>query len=229
MWLFSQRHISNPISNYHCYRTGRFTGRKGGTALVARKGIPHSHVDLPPLVSIEATGVCIPIGSTEVIRVSTSKITFWDLTQALPGLESLLLHKRRLRKLWQVTRDPACKTAVSWVAETIRRMTRRKALERWETKVGNWGHTWSSVAYCDIASEKGWAKGTNRCSWTFRTNITPERESQRDYGLFRKPIHISWRVWRKPWATGGDYGPSAARICRRHPVGESKALVTYIH
>jgi hypothetical protein len=26
---------------------------------------------------------------------------------------------------------------VNWVTKTIRRMTRRKALERWETKVGN--------------------------------------------------------------------------------------------
>jgi hypothetical protein len=34
-------------------------GRKGGTAIAVRKGIPHSHVDLPPLISIEATGVYI--------------------------------------------------------------------------------------------------------------------------------------------------------------------------
>jgi hypothetical protein len=33
---------------------------------------------------------------------------------------SLLNHKRRLRKMWQVTQDPACKTAVNWVAKTIR-------------------------------------------------------------------------------------------------------------
>jgi hypothetical protein len=39
--------------------------------------------------------------------------------------------------LWQETRDPACKTAVNWVTKSIRRMTREKALERWETKIGN--------------------------------------------------------------------------------------------
>jgi hypothetical protein len=49
----------------------------------------------------------------------------------------MLKHKQRLRKLWHETRDPACKTAVNWVTKTIRRMTRRKAFERWETRIGN--------------------------------------------------------------------------------------------
>jgi hypothetical protein len=34
-------------------------------------------------------------------------------------------------------RDPACKTAVNWVSRAIRRITRKKSLERWETKIGN--------------------------------------------------------------------------------------------
>jgi hypothetical protein len=66
-------------------------------------------------------------------RLSTSKITLSDLNK-----ESLLKHKRRSRKLWQVTRDPTCKTVVNRVAKLVRRMTHRKALERWETKVGNY-------------------------------------------------------------------------------------------
>jgi hypothetical protein len=33
---------------------------------------------------------------------------------------------------WQETRDPGCKNAVNWVSKSIRRMTRKKALERWE-------------------------------------------------------------------------------------------------
>jgi hypothetical protein len=52
------------IPNYLFYRSGRFTRRKGGTAVAVRKGISHNHVDLPSLVSIEATGVCIPIGNS---------------------------------------------------------------------------------------------------------------------------------------------------------------------
>jgi hypothetical protein len=52
---------------YHFYRTDRFPGRKGGTAVAVRKGITHNHVDLPPLVAVEATGACIPIGNSEVL------------------------------------------------------------------------------------------------------------------------------------------------------------------
>jgi hypothetical protein len=53
-------------------------------------------------------------------RLSTSKITLSDLNKNTIGLESLLKPKRRLRKLWQVTRDPVCRTAVTWVAKPIR-------------------------------------------------------------------------------------------------------------
>jgi hypothetical protein len=31
------------IPNYHFYRINRFPGRKGGTAVAVRKGIPHNH------------------------------------------------------------------------------------------------------------------------------------------------------------------------------------------
>jgi hypothetical protein len=43
------------------------------TAVAVRKGIPHNHVDLPPLVSIEAKGVCIPIGNSEVLFAAVYK------------------------------------------------------------------------------------------------------------------------------------------------------------
>jgi hypothetical protein len=59
------------------------------------------------------------------------------MNNGLPGLDRLLKHKQRLRKLWHETRDPACKTAVIWIVKTIRRMTRKKALERWETRIAN--------------------------------------------------------------------------------------------
>jgi hypothetical protein len=42
-----------------------------------------------------------------------------------------------MRKLWQETRDPECKTAVSWASKVIRRITRKNALQRWETKLAN--------------------------------------------------------------------------------------------
>jgi hypothetical protein len=38
-----------------------------------RKGIPHNHADLPPRVSIEIIGVCIPIGNSDVLLQAVSK------------------------------------------------------------------------------------------------------------------------------------------------------------
>jgi hypothetical protein len=64
-------------------------------------------------------------------RLATSKVTFSDINKDIPGLDRLRKNKRRLRKLWQETRDPACKTAVNWDTKSIRRMT------RWVTKISN--------------------------------------------------------------------------------------------
>jgi hypothetical protein len=61
------------ISNYHFYRTVRYPGRKGGTAVAERTDIPHSHVDLPQLVLVEATGVCIHVGSSAVLLSTVYK------------------------------------------------------------------------------------------------------------------------------------------------------------
>jgi hypothetical protein len=65
------------------------------------------------------------------------KVTLSGINTDLPGLDRLLKLKRRLRKLWQETRDTACKTAINWVSKSIRQLTSRKALERWETKIAN--------------------------------------------------------------------------------------------
>jgi hypothetical protein len=75
--LLSETHLKPHerffISNCRFYQTDRYPGRKGGTAAAVRKGIPHNHVDLPPLVSVEATGVCIPIGNSEVLFAAAYK------------------------------------------------------------------------------------------------------------------------------------------------------------
>jgi hypothetical protein len=66
-------------------------------------------------------------------RLSTNKIIIPDVTEELPELDLLLQLKCRLRNLWQETRDPTCKTAINWVSKTMRRMARKKAMERWDT------------------------------------------------------------------------------------------------
>jgi hypothetical protein len=75
--LFSETHLKPHerffIPNFHFYRTDRFPGRKGGTAVAVRKGIPHNHLDLPPFVSVEVRGVCIPIGNSELLLAAVYK------------------------------------------------------------------------------------------------------------------------------------------------------------
>jgi hypothetical protein len=51
-------------------------------------------------------------------RLATNKVTLSDINNDIPGLDRLLKHKQRLRKLWQETRDPACKTAVKGVTKS---------------------------------------------------------------------------------------------------------------
>jgi hypothetical protein len=47
--------------------------REEKAELPVTKGIPHNNVDLPSLVSVEATGVCILIGHSEVHLVAIYK------------------------------------------------------------------------------------------------------------------------------------------------------------
>jgi exonuclease III len=75
--LLSETHLKPRemffIPKYHVYRIDLFLGRKGRTAVAVRKGIPHSNVDLPSLVSIEATGVCISIDNSEILLAGVYK------------------------------------------------------------------------------------------------------------------------------------------------------------
>jgi hypothetical protein len=75
--LFSDTHLKPHerffIPNFHLYQTDRYPGGKGRTAVAIRKCIPHSHINLPSLVSVEATRVCIPIGNSEVLLAAVYK------------------------------------------------------------------------------------------------------------------------------------------------------------
>jgi hypothetical protein len=80
------------FQNFHFYRTDRYPGRKGGTAFAVRKGSPHNHVFLPSLISVEATGVCIPIGNSEVLLAAVYKSTGRAWNDAdIPELSSIRL------------------------------------------------------------------------------------------------------------------------------------------
>jgi exonuclease III len=87
------------ITNYHVYRMDRCPGRKGGTAVAGRKGIPHNLVELPALVSVEVTGVCILVGNDVLLIAAVYKSPGrpWNNTDIL----KLLGFKRK--QFWQVT------------------------------------------------------------------------------------------------------------------------------
>jgi hypothetical protein len=93
--LFSETHLKPHerfyIQNYHFYRNDRQPGKKGRTAVAVKKGIPHSHVDLPPLISVEATGVCIPIGNRKILLAAVYKSPgrTWSDASHLPKLQHL--------------------------------------------------------------------------------------------------------------------------------------------
>jgi hypothetical protein len=74
--LFSETFLKphEIIPNNHFYRTVRFPEMKGGSAVAVRKGIPHNHLDLHTFVSIEGTGVCIRIGSSEALLAVVKKL-----------------------------------------------------------------------------------------------------------------------------------------------------------
>jgi hypothetical protein len=90
--LFTETHLKSHmrlyIPKYHIHRNDRLDRNKGGTAVAVKEGIPHSNVDLPPLLSLEATGVSIPIGHTEMLLayVYKSPLRAWrdaDITDLL--------------------------------------------------------------------------------------------------------------------------------------------------
>jgi hypothetical protein len=48
-------------------------GKKGGTAVAVKKGIPHNHVNLSPLVSVKETEICIPIDNRDILLAAVYK------------------------------------------------------------------------------------------------------------------------------------------------------------
>jgi hypothetical protein len=75
--LFSEAHL-NPhmrfhIPNYDICPADPQDGHKGGTAAAVKKCVAYTCVDLSPVLSIEPTGVCVPIGHTEMVLSAVHK------------------------------------------------------------------------------------------------------------------------------------------------------------
>jgi exonuclease III len=100
--LFSETHLEPHerffIPNYLLYRTYCYPGRKGGTSVAVRPAVPHNHVDLPHLFSVEATEVCITIGNNEVLLAAVYKSPGRVWSNA--DITELLSFRRK--SIWQV-------------------------------------------------------------------------------------------------------------------------------
>jgi hypothetical protein len=84
------------IQNYGLYRTDREYGHKGGNAVAVNKGIPHTFVHLPPLLSAESAGLCMLIGNSEMLfgAVYKSPQILWsdtNITVLLPFRKKSIL------------------------------------------------------------------------------------------------------------------------------------------
>jgi hypothetical protein len=133
-------------------------------------------VDINLCVEVDKVVPDFASSIASVYRLST-KQTISDRNRGPSSLESLLKHKRGRSKLWQETRDPACKTAVNWVTKTIRRIARKRALGRWETKIENCEATpQANRADCEIPHKEGWTEGNNCNSWYFSPSILSKSE-----------------------------------------------------
>jgi hypothetical protein len=94
------RNLSEPIEKFTDWE--RFQSL--ASELISRKIESNSGVEADKVACDFTASIAL------AYRLSTSKIMLFDINSDLPGLDQLLKHKHRLRKLWQETRDPAYKT-----------------------------------------------------------------------------------------------------------------------
>jgi hypothetical protein len=87
--LVKTRYLSDPAEN--------FTDLEQFQSLASKLSSPRIQINLGEEANKAACNITASIASGH--RLSTSKITLLDLNNNLPGLDSLLKHKQRLRKL----------------------------------------------------------------------------------------------------------------------------------
>jgi hypothetical protein len=103
--------------NDHFHRTDSFPGSKAWTTVAVRKSIPHTYTDLPPLVSVEATGVCIPIGNSEILLAALCKSL--GVTQTPLSYQDLEMNLYwemmcRLKTLCGIVKVQICQERTYW-------------------------------------------------------------------------------------------------------------------
>jgi hypothetical protein len=84
--------------------------------------------------------------------------------------------------MWQVTQDPACKTAVNWVAKTIRWMACKEALQQQESQVLEQQHNCWLRHYKRTAihtlQPRTTASRVHFCSWFLKSAVESQNNLQ---------------------------------------------------
>jgi hypothetical protein len=70
---YLKTHTRFCIPNCDFHWSGRKNDYRRGTAVKINKGTPHVCVNLPPLLSAEATGFCMPIENAEMVLAAVHK------------------------------------------------------------------------------------------------------------------------------------------------------------
>jgi hypothetical protein len=147
-------------------------------------------------------------------RLPTCRLTYWELNNELPGLNHLLQHK---------IRDPARKTAVNWITETVLRMTRRKAFERW------------GKSNCEVTPDAMWPtaksimkrerpKAPTAVHGPWGLKFLPLQEATRINACLENQVHTTWRVWWKPWTVAAGSSRSCVWSRGQQSPWKSKPL-----
>lgn len=136
-------HTRNVYHSGPCQNKGSWKDDRLGTV---SKPHPWTHIQIHPSNEADKEAHSFAVSVALAYRLSTRRTTVLARKYKLPILDRLLKYKRKLRKLWQDTGDPACKTAVNWNTQNIGKIVQKRALEIWETK----------LAKCEITPHLVW-------------------------------------------------------------------------
>jgi hypothetical protein len=155
------------MRNYRTYLIMTFKFQRHNISLsIHRKGmitylilwsieIPHCQMSFSDVLDSDHLPTIFHILDRVSARLTTRKLALSEINNELPGLNLLLQHRQRPRKLQHETWDPACKMAVNPVTKTIRRMTRKKAFERRDTNISNCQAIWPIVKSLRRGTDQG--------------------------------------------------------------------------
>jgi hypothetical protein len=94
------RNLSDPIENFTDWE--RFQSL--ASELISPK------IEITSEVEADKSALDFTAYTSSAYRLLTSKIIHLELNNDFPGLDPLLKHKQRLRKLWQESRDQVCES-----------------------------------------------------------------------------------------------------------------------